>query len=184
MNRTLFLILLLLVSVVGLLALSLNTQTSPKVSAPAPVAKTTLYLGKPVTASGSAITTVDVNINTQNNKVTGVQLEMSYNKDDLGNVDVVPGPFIPNPVSLFKKIDPANGRLSYALAVPLGGKGVTGTGVVATLSFNKLKTAGQTEIKFLPKSLVSAEGIVQSVLRLATGIKFDLGNPTPAPSAK
>lgn len=173
MNRTLLLILLLIVSAVGLVSLSLNTKPAPTISLPVSLAQTTIVLSTPV-ASTSGVITSDVLINTHGNIATAVQLEFSYSPNDLGNFDIKAGPFLKQPVELFKKIDSDNGRVSYALGTGLGQKGTQGQGVVATISFTKLKTAGTTSISFLPKSLVSAEGIAKSVLKSATGLTLDL----------
>ena len=184
MNRTLLLILLLIVSAAGLVSLSLNTKPKPRVSVPVSLAQTTLVLSQPV-ASTSGLLTTNVLINTNGNIANAVQLEISYNSNDLGNFDIKSGIFLKNPIELFKKVDTDNGRVSYALGTGLGQKGTAGQGVVATITFSKLRTSGTTSISFLPKSLVSAEGIAKSVLKSATGLTFDLSTPiTPSPSAK
>lgn len=174
MSRTLLLILLLIVSAAGLLALSLNLNR-PASPAPAPVsiAQTTLEMSQPV-ASTSGLMSSDITINTRGNAASAVQVELSYDPKDLGSVDITAGPFYKNPLELFKKIDSTNGRISFAVGVGLREKGVSGQGVVATLSFTKLKTVGSTSISFLPKSLVTSEGISQSVLKSATGLTLDL----------
>lgn len=174
MNRTLLLILLLIVSAAGLLALSLNLNR-PASPAPTPVsiAQTTLEMSEPV-ASTSGFLNSDIMVSTSSNSVSAVQIELSYDPKALGGVDITAGPFFKNPLELFKKIDTVNGRVSYAVGVGLREKGVSGQGVVATLSFTKLKTIGSTSISFLPKSLVTSEGISQSVLKSATGTTFDL----------
>lgn len=173
MNRTLLLILLLIVSAAGLLALSLNTKPAPKPAIPVSIAQTTLVMSSPV-ASTSGLLKSDITINSRGNRITAIQIELSYNPSDISNVDIKIGPFIKNPVELFKKIDTQNGRVSYAIGVALGEKGVLGNGVVAKLSFSKLKTIGTTSISFLPKSLVTSSGISQSVLKSATGLTLDL----------
>lgn len=174
MNRTLLLILILIVSVAGLLALSLNTGTTPApTSIPISIAQTTLVMSDP-SASTSGLLESNITINGQGNSVSAVQIELSYDPKDLGNVDITAGSFFNNPVELFKKIDSENGRVSFALGVGLGEKGISGQGVVTKLSFTKLRTSGTTSISFLPKSLVSSEGISQSVLKSATGTTFDL----------
>lgn len=174
MNRTFLLILLLIVSAVGLLALSLNlNRTETPTPTPVSIAQTTLAMTTPI-ASTSGLLDSDISINTNGNSVTAVQIELSYDPKDLGSVDISPGTFFKNPTELFKKIDAQNGRVSYAIGVSLGEKGATGSGVVATLSFSKFKTVGTTSISFLPKSLVTSEGISQSVLKSATGTTFDL----------
>ncbi len=174
MNRTLLLILLLIVSAAGLLALSLNLNNTPAPTpTPVSVAQTTLVMSAPV-ASTSGLLNSDIRMNTISNTVTAVQIELSYDPNSLGSVDVAAGTFFKNPTELFKKIDRVNGRVSYALGVGLGEKGVSGNGVVAKLSFSKLKATGTTSISFLPKSLVTSTGISQSVLKSATGLTFDL----------
>lgn len=184
MSRTLILILVLILSAVGLVALSLNNKPqSATTVAPVVIAQSTLYLTTP-RASVSGALTSDVIVNTNSNKVTAAQLELSYNPQDISVSSVLPGRFFQNPTELLKKIDPVNGRVSYALGVGLGQKGISGQGVVATVVFTKLKTAGITQIDFLAKSLVSAEGIAQSVLKSTLGTKFDLSTVYSTPSAK
>lgn len=173
MNRTAVLILVLIIAVAGLLALSLNSKPSSPPTIPSSVAQTTLRLTSPV-ASTSGVLTSNVLINTGGNKVTAVQLELSYNPNDLGSLDITPGAFIKTPTELLKTIDTNTGRISYALGIELSQKGVQGSGILATLSFTKLRASGLTTISFLPKSLVSAQGIAQSVLRTTTGVTFDL----------
>lgn len=173
MNRTFLLILILIISAAGLVALSLNTKTTPPVTLPVSMAQTTLIMNTPV-ASTSGVLSSSIVINTNGNSVSAVQIELSYNPSDISNVDIKPGPFIKNPAELFKKIDADKGRVSYGLGIGLKEKEAKGAGVVAMLSFTKLRTSGTTSIAFLPKSVVTSLGISQSVLRSATGLTFDL----------
>ncbi len=115
-------------------------------------------------ASGSANYSMNVNILTGKNKVNAVQLELSYDSEALVNVDIKPGDFFTNPIVLLKNIDTETGRISYALAAPLGGDGKTGSGTVATLVFTPLGK-NETTVKFLPKTQVAADGIQTSVLK-------------------
>lgn len=173
MNRTWLLIVLLIVSAAGLMYLALNTQTPPKTTVPVSLAQTTLLLSQPI-ASTSGVLSSDVLINSNGNLPTAVQIELSYDPTAISNVDVKSGPFFANPVELIKKIDSANGRVSYAVGVALGEKGASGSGIVAVVTFTKVKTSGTTTISFLPKSLVTSQGISQSVLKSATSVTFDL----------
>lgn len=183
MKRTVILILVLVASIVGLLILSLSPKKEAStIVAPVPVAQTTLSLTTPK-ATSSAMTT-DVVINTRGNKVTAVQLELSYNPADITIIDATAGAFFKTPDELLKKVDSVNGRISYALGVGLGQKGISGQGIVATISFNRLKITGTTAINFTSKSLVSAEGIAQSVLKSTMGTKFDLSTAQSTPSAR
>lgn len=188
MRRTLLLILLLVIAIVGLLALSINTNPVAKETAPETIAQTVLSITVPRINPDGTLSS-DVLINTNGNKVTAVQLELSYNTADLGNFDVKQGTFFKiNSVELLKRIDTDNGKISYALGNGLGQTGVQGTGVVATLTFTKIKTVGITSISFNPKTLVTAEGASKSVLRASLSTKFDLSpvsplKPTPSTSS-
>lgn len=174
-KRTLLLILVLIGTVVFLLALSINTTQKPQeptvIATPSP-AQTVLSLSTPVATPGGK--QIDVNINTGSNKVTAVQLELEYNPDELTDVDITPANFFKNPVVLLKNINEKDGRVTLALGIAPGQSGVTGTGTVANLTFNTATTSGQTTISFLPKTLVSAEGFAQSVLKSAVNVFFDL----------
>ena len=117
------------------------------------------------------------------NKVTAVQLELQYDSKVLSNVSVVPGSFFNNPNILLNQIDAKTGRISYAFGVGLEEKGLAGQGIVATLTFET--NAGitqQTRISFLPKTLVTAENINQSVLKQTNDSVLIIGE-TPTKSA-
>lgn len=141
---------------------------------PAPnVAFTTLSLLPNSLTISTPSASVDVSIDTKTNKVTAVQLEISYDPKKLTNVDIVApssGGFFENPIVLLKKIDEKKGLISFALAISASQTAKMGTGNVATISFTSLITPpGQTEIKVLPETLVTAEGISSSVLKSSSG---------------
>ena len=176
-KRTLLLILLLIAAVAGLVALSLNINLAPAPTASTPtpnLAQTTLSLVLVAPEGTGSARTVNVNINSGTNKVTGVQLEFLYDPKVLTNVDIVPSIFFENPVVLLTDVNKKEGRISLALGIPPSQKGVQGAGVVAVLTFNKASKSGETIISFLPKTVVSGEGIVQSVLKTATDLTLDL----------
>lgn len=185
-KRTLFLIFVLFIITFVLLAITLynpsNSKPVPTVTtAPKePIAQTVLSYGQPSIATSSSITTLNyslpINITTGNNKVTAVQLEMQYDPKLLTNVSVNPGVFFKNPEILLNQIDAKTGRITYAFGVGLTGQGVVGTGTVATLNFSAIApTAEKTVILFLPKTLVTAQGINESVLKQADVGQFTLG---------
>ncbi len=137
------------------------------------VSFTTLsLLPNPLTISSSSAS-VDVSIDTKTNKVTAVQLEISYDPKQLTNVNIAApksGGFFDNPIVLLKKIDEKKGLISFALAISPSQAAKQGTGNVATITFTSLITpVGQTEIKVLPETLVTAEGVSSSVLKSSTG---------------
>lgn len=189
-KQTIAFVSFLIVATIVLLGLAVYTQkplptpvTKPSGVVFPSYAHTTLMFSEPVNANFGNYTT-SVNIDSGQNKVTAVQLEISYDPKVLTNVDIKPGPFIQNPIVLLKKVDQANGRISLALGIPLGQKGIAGTGTVAVISFNQTATAkGSTVINFLPKTAVTAQGIAQSVLKTSTGKLFYLNqNVTPSPA--
>jgi hypothetical protein len=198
-KRTLFLIFALTIITFVLLVMALYEPSMPKtvqtVTAPKePVAQTTLSFGSPFTASSSSVLrrpadlrySLPINIATGTNKVTAVQLELQYDPKILTNVTVAPGLFFTNPDVLLNQIDAKTGRVSYALGVGLAGRGVAGRDAVAMLSFEvKSETPQPTSIFFLPKTLVTAEGISESVLEQTNIVgQFTLGEDNSTPSAQ
>lgn len=105
----------------------------------------------------------DVNINPEGNKVTGVQLVLSYDPKKLGNVNIVPGSFIPDAIILRKDIDPIKGIISLTLTTPRGTKGIENTGILAVISFSKIGS-GTASVNFLPDTLVTDQRYDRSVL--------------------
>lgn len=167
---------------VGLVFLALYIKPFENVKTPetskgkkqASYAHTTLKIGDPIQASTtSAAYSSDVDIETGENKITAVQIELSYDPEALTNVDIKPGVFVPNALVLLKKIDPVEGRITLALALPLGQKGIQGQGNVAVITFTQ-KENSTSAVNFLPKTQVTAEGISQSVLKSTTGNIFNL----------
>ncbi len=192
-RRTLILIVVLIIATAVLLAIALTPVRPPapaptKPSAVLPYAYTTLKINSspvifssPVSSISAKTYTTDVTIDTGNNKVTAVQLELSFDPKLITNVDIKPGSFFVNPTELLKKINNQEGSVSYAIAGGLltGNRSVKGQGVVATISFEEIGSADETTyIKFLPKTLVTAEGIDKSVLKTTVNAVFPLGQLT------
>lgn len=143
-----------------------QNKTTPTVSPAKSIL--TLYPSNLTISSGSG--SLDVRIDTRENKVTAVQLELSYDPQMVINPTIVPGSFFANPVVLLKNIDQKNGRISYALGISPSESGIHGIGPVAIISFQTKMTPGtKTSINFLPKTMVTAEGVMPSVLKTSTG---------------
>lgn len=135
-------------------------------------AHTVLQLGpNPLTVAPGQEGSVNVNINTSDNNVTAVQLELGYDPHIISSVKVTPGPMFTNPVVLIDKNNPATGRYTYAFGITPSGQPIKGTGVVATITFTTYATAigKATQIGLLPTSLVTARGVAPSVLKSAVG---------------
>lgn len=193
-KRTLFLIFALFIITFVLLALALYTPSNPKpvqtIAIPKePVAQTILSFGEPSVATSSSVSTltysVPINITTGKNKVTAVQLELQFDPNVLINVAVTPGSFFSNPIILLNQIDSKTGRISYALGIGPTDQGVMGKGIAAILTFGaKVETPQQTSIFFLPKTLVTAEGITSSVVKQTSNIQIIVGEKTSTPNAQ
>lgn len=189
-KKTLLLIVFLFLVTCGLLYIALVTPPYKKqvVTGPTPTpmsvnAHTTLSIG-PASASQSsqlAQYTVAVTMNTGDNTVNSVQLELAYDPQALTNVTVTPGNFFQQPSPLVNSINTADGRISYAPAEQIDLPGKKGTGVVALISFNIAPTFTNptTTISFLPKTAVAADRILESVLKKTTDYTVAI---TPTPS--
>jgi len=185
-GKTLLLILILGACAIFFLVLALNPQSpiqkqmvTKQIPIPTPFAQSTLALLPAPAATTPATPGVyqyNVALSSAANVVNAVQLELSYDPKTVTNVKIVAGPFFPNPLDLIKDIDPINGRISYALGIQPQAHGIKGDGIVATLSFQILPTTtvSSTTIVFLPKTLVTAEGNIQSVLKSSTNATVSL----------
>ena len=125
----------------------------------------------PLTLAAGGQGKVDVNIDTSDNKVTAVQLELGYDPNIITNVKVLPGPMFKNPVILFNKDNPTTGRYTYEIAITPNSPTLSGQGVVASVTFTaKPGTTGkQMQLGLLPSSLVTAQGVAESVMKKASG---------------
>ncbi|MDO8728936.1 MAG: cohesin domain-containing protein, partial [bacterium] len=117
-----------------------------------------------------------IKISTVNNKVTVVQLELSYDPKILTDVKVNTGTFFANPFIPINQVNEKDGRISYAISINPQDTGRQGNGLLATLTFQTQTSASQsTRIVLLPKSLVVAEGTDRSVLKATTSAQFTVG---------
>lgn len=192
--KTLLLIIVLALITISLVALALlpkkpaPTPTPVAKITPNPIQTTLTISSTPVAGSTPSAYKTDVIVNTGQNNITSVQLELSYDPKVLTNVDIETGSFFINPVIALKTIDKVNGRITYAIS-PADEIGVLGQGILAKISFKTLKKNVSTTIDFLPKTQVNAEETTQSVLKSSVGAKFTLGtiptlivSPTATPS--
>jgi len=146
---------------------------------------TTLSLSpNPITpgGAGSSSATVEVMIDTGGDKVRSVQLEIAYDPKLVTNVTLKPGTFFTSPNVLpIGGVNPATGRITYAIVPGSFSETKTGTGVVATLTFTSLLTSANpaTQITLLDKSLVSGQARGQNVLIKTTGTKVTFGQAQP-----
>jgi len=162
-----------------------NTQQlTMKKPTPAVPAHTVLQLGpNPLTVGPYQQGSVNVTINTSDNDVTAVQLELGYDPNIISNVKVTPGPLFTNPVVLIDKNNSTTGRYTYAFGITPTAQPVKGTGVVATITFiaNASAVGKETQIGLLPTSLVTARGVAQSVLKSESGTTLTISTSAAAP---
>ncbi len=155
-----------------------NVTPSSTVMKPTPtisMAHSVLSLSpNPVQVAPGTVGKVDVVINTSDNPVTAVQLEIAYDPKDIGNVKVVSGPLFQNSVILIDKDNPTTGRFTYAFGRTPGQTPVQGTGVVATITFTA-KAASTSQLTLLPTTLVTARGVATSVLKSSSGTQVIVG---------
>lgn len=186
-KRTLILIVILLGVTAALLYLALsqgkqNIINKSPTTANLDYAQTTLRIAPPAPsedASASGTYSANVEIVTGSNKVDAVQLELSYDKDKITDVDVKPGPFLQDPTELIKTINQATGTISYALSSSPTQKSIAGSGVVAIITFREIGTTGEyASINFEPKTLVTSQEIDKSVLKTATSTTFKIDKPS------
>jgi hypothetical protein len=153
-----------------------------------PAGQTVLSFENPSVSTPSSVFALNyslpVTISTGGNKVTAVQLELQYDPNILTNIEVVPGPFFANPQILLNQIDIKVGRISYALGIGQNEKATTGSGTAVNITFSvKSKLPEKTAIIFLPKTLVTAEGINGSALKRTNVGQFLVGISTSTPSS-
>lgn len=154
-----------------------NSSTMSQQPTPMVPAHTVLQLGpNPLTVAPGQQGSVNVTIDTSDNNVTAVQLELGYDPNLVSNVKVTSGPLFANPVVLIDKNNPTTGRYTYAFGITPSAQPVKGTGVVATVTFTVSPNAAgkDTQIGLLPNSLVTARGVAQSVLKSETGTTLSI----------
>lgn len=153
-----------------------SPSVQPQVTPIVPV-KTTLNISpNPIVVGARQKGSVDVNIDTSDNEVTAIQLEIAYDPNFITNVKVAPGGLFQNPVLLIDKNSVKEGRYTYAFGIMPNSSTITGTGTVATITFTALNKPGQdSQLALLPTTLVTARGVSESVLKAATGTLITIG---------
>lgn len=193
-KRTILLIIFLTAAAIGLIVFSYYSKQEPKPPAVTPPKETSVSnahtvlsltaLPVPIANTSPKQYSVEVNIDSGENLVSGVQLEFSYDPKLLANVDISEGPFLKGPVELLKNIDAKNGRISYALGIPMGQTGITGKGVVAKITFTEISGSSKTaSINFLPKTQVTDQRYAVPVLKSTTSTTFNIEASLPVNSS-
>lgn len=188
-KRTLILIAFLIV-LTGIFVYLAVSQSQPKqmpvVTKMTPTVKpvpayTTLMLSPSTLSlssnSGSLAVMIDTGKGSKTNAVTAIQMELQYDPKMITNVILTPGTFIPGAAVLVNTTDKLTGRMTYALAIPPSGDGTSGVGTVATIQFQSLLPKGKsTQFSLLPTTLVTAQGIAESVFLKGTNATITAGS--------
>lgn len=180
MKRTILLIIFLLISASLLIFYALNsspskpqdksilipTESLEKIAPNKNYAEITFFPESIVLTSTDSAT-FDIVLDTKNNKVTGVQLEIGYDPAIVSDLQIQKSTFLSSASILINENDNVNGRISYAIVLPPTQPPVTGSGNIAKLSLRKnvnITSNTQAKISILPKSLITALGVEGSVL--------------------
>lgn len=178
-NKTLILVVGLIILTIILLIITLTVKrgslpsfSNDDAAKMADIAHTTVTVsGDAQVASAAGTYQTDVMIEPNGNKITGIQLDLSYDPKVITVTDITPGPFFPKPTVLDKVIDTATGKVTLTVATSFGADPVTENGTVAVLSFKKIGE-GNVVINVLPSTLVTDSRYSQSVLN--TSVSADI----------
>lgn len=195
-RKTLALFIFLVLVTIVLVVISIQTgqnQMQPTkggtktMATPTPDVAHTVLSMSPATvqvASGK-VGSVDVMIDTSDNDVTAVQLELLYDPTMISNVKVVSGPLFPNANVLIDKNSPETGKYTYAYGILPNKTPVKGKGVVAKITFVARGVPGkQSQIIMDPSSLVTARAVAGTVLKSGTGATVVISAPQGATTKK
>lgn len=188
--KTVVLIVLLAIVAAGLLffAISAKNNTLQKLSTTKfeevkNPADTTLLIEPATQDQESSKYSSDVSIDTGSNSVNSAQIELSYDPSILVSVDINPSGFFPSSVVLLKNIDTVNGRITFALGLPLGQSEVNGKGILAKITYSVLNPQSvNTTLSFLPKTEVRGPTATSSLLKTTKDGEITIIAPTFAPA--
>lgn len=184
-----FLLIIILAAIAAILIYIALNQKPPEEQAEIPNEAVTPTLENPVQTTLSISSTpiklstqsayyTDITINTGQNAVNKVQLELLFDPKLLTNVSIENGKFFTDPQIFLKNIDTVNGRITFAIGTTKGSEGILGQGVIARLNFSAYQKQATTSVTLLPKTQVTADGYSESVLKTTIDALFNL-NETP-----
>jgi len=194
---TIILVIIFFLAAITFLVLQKTYFKTPKqdpfsffASSPTPNYESTLSLEPSfLTALYGEKSTVSVVLDNNKTLASGgtklVQLEIAFDPDVLGNIQVLPGDIFTNPVVVLNSVNESIGRISYALSVSDAFAGNT-KGTIAKISFiprmNALKN--ETSLYFLPKTMIKIDDQTNT-LQAAYGTKiiFTKGTKSATQSA-
>lgn len=133
-----------------------------------------ISFSKPIN-SATESAKVYVQIDTQQNKIANVQIELSYDPTAVSLISVEPNAakdaFFQNPSVVLSLNDSQNGTLLYSLENTTGAQ--SGQGTVATITFVKNPQASSSApLRFLGKTTATGPNSPTSLLKLTLGGTF------------
>lgn len=114
--------------------------------------------------------TVNIEINTGENQIPGVELYLSFDASKLEAQAVSPGTFFSNPQAIGPNIDNVTGTIYYVLWILPGSTPKQGQGTLATVVFST-KNVGSAQVSF-----DSSKTVVGAVGETGGGGEFDRVN--------
>lgn len=180
MNKRLIIGIILLICIIFLLAFAFTSQKSqvqpPKKAVkiyptfmPHNIPQTSLWLEQEQ-LKGEKKDTREIELvaylNARENKLTSVQLELSYDPKVLQFVSIEPEDLLGGKHIFLKKVDAVKGRVSFGVENTPGKNQppIQGADEIAKILFIKLTKAPQTQVTVLPESRVIAEDISESAV--------------------
>jgi hypothetical protein len=193
-RKTLALITGLVLVTVVLFVIALRTNNARPVTqvatptavpaTPTSVANATLTLiSQPTLVAPGRQGVVQVQLDAADSAVTAVQLEIAYDPKLIGTVKVTPADPLKSSVVLINKNDAQTGRLTYAFGIQPNQPTIA-SGVIADITFTARGAKGtQTQLELLPTTLVTAQGVANSVLKTSTGTTIIIDTQVSSPAA-
>lgn len=123
-------------------------------------------------------------------KLTGIQVEITYNKAKIGTPVITQGDFLSNVISAAKT---ENGKITFVYGASLTSGGVTGSGTVATIKVTP-PDAGTSSLTFTENTEAYVVGRIDNALKsagnasltvevpAASGSPAAFPSPSPSPS--
>lgn len=125
-------------------------------------------------------TAIALNIDTGNNSVSSVRVELAFSPEKCTNPVVTRGDFLPRTVS---PLQVANGLIKFTYAVPANADGKQGNGTLITIKTGP--TNGNCTLAFTDNTYVTAVGVVGNALGWATPSTIKLeGQDSTTPAFK
>lgn len=170
-----------------------ETTTTPTPTADIPKTTNVTFLPTKIDATSGLPLSVDIVADTNTDQISGIQLELQYDPKLLTNVKIAkPDTSLfgaaNNYTVLFSEVNPALGRISYAVAIQPTQSPISGVGKVATITFQRATQTDatpsvQTTISFIDKTMVTKLNETQTVLNKTNSLTVQLVTPPTTPTA-